>query len=132
MSAAVIGRDKELGSIEAFLEQLPRPRVLVVSGDPGIGKTILWQQGVDEARTHFRRVLAHRAVEPEAKLSFTALSDLLAETTDEALPSLSAPRRRALEVALLLEEPGTDSPDPRAVGLAFLDVVRALASSGPI
>ena len=59
MSAAeVIGREDELGSIEAFLGEL-RPRVLVIAGEPGIGKTILWEAGVDAARGRSHRVLAH-------------------------------------------------------------------------
>jgi len=130
-SAAIIGREEELGSIEAFLDEL-RPRALLIAGEPGIGKTILWEAGLDAARGRSRRVLAHRAVEAEANLSFTALSDLIGPTLDEALPSLSPPRRRALEVALLLEEPGKEAPDPRAIALAFLDVLRTLVASGPI
>ena len=37
-----------------------------------------------------------------------------------------APRRRALEIALLLAEPGDVAPDPHAIGLAVLDVLHAL------
>jgi DNA-binding CsgD family transcriptional regulator len=132
MSAVeVIGREDELGSIEAFLGER-RPAVLLIAGEPGIGKTILWEAGLEAARGRSQRVLAHRAVEPEAKLAFTALSDLIGETIDEALSSLSPPRRRALEVALLLEEPGAEAPDPRAIALAFLDILQMLAASGPI
>jgi DNA-binding CsgD family transcriptional regulator len=130
-AAAVIGRDDELGSIEVFLDER-RPSALLIAGEPGIGKTILWEAGVEAARERSRRVLAHRAVEPEAKLAFTALSDLIGGMIDEALESLSPPRRRALEVALLLEEPGINAPDPRAIALAFLDVLRTLAASAPI
>lgn len=130
-AAAVIGREEELGFVESFLDEL-RPRALLIAGEPGIGKTVLWEAAVDAARGRSRRVLSHRAVEAEAKLAFTALSDLIGGTIEEALPSLTPPRRRALEVALLLEEPGTEAPDPRAIALAFLDVVRTLAASGPI
>jgi DNA-binding CsgD family transcriptional regulator len=133
MSAAVIGRDEELDSVRAFLERVVRrPSALVLSGEPGIGKTILWEVGVDDARKRFHYVLSHRAVETESMLSFAALSDLLVDVSEEALPLLTAPRRRALEVALLLEEPEKDGPDPRAIALAFFDVVRALAASGPV
>ena len=38
-----------------------------------------------------------------------------------------APRRRALEIALLLAEPGDVAPDPHAIGLAVLDVLHALS-----
>src|SRR5207253_1219493 len=120
-AAAVFGREEELGSIEAFLDEL-RPRALLIAGEPGIGKTILWEAGVEAARGRSRRVLVHRAVEPEAKLAFIALSDLIGGTFGESLASLSPPRRRALEVALLLAEPGTEAPDPRGIALALLDV----------
>jgi DNA-binding CsgD family transcriptional regulator len=132
-AAAVIGREEELGSIEAFLDEL-HPSALLIAGEPGIGKTILWEAGVEAARGRSRRVLAHRAVEAEAKLAFTGLSDLISGAIDETLPSLSPPRRRALEVALLLQEPEREdpAPDPRAIALAFLDILRALAASGPI
>jgi DNA-binding CsgD family transcriptional regulator len=131
MSAAVIGREEEFAAIEAFLDEL-RPGALLIAGEPGIGKTILWEAGVEAAHGRLHRVLGHRAVEAEAKLAFTGLSDLIGGTIDEALPSLSPPRRRALRVALLLEEPGAEVPDPRAIALAFLDVLRTLAASGPI
>ena len=41
-------------------------------------------------------------------------------------------RRRALEVSLLLAEPGSDAPDPRAIGLALLDVLQMLAEQDPV
>ena len=50
----------------------------------------------------------------------------------DVAPLLLPVRRRALEVALLLAEPGDDVPDPRAIGVAFLDVLRLLAEQGPV
>jgi DNA-binding CsgD family transcriptional regulator len=133
MSAEIIGREEELASIEAFLKRSEQaPAALVLLGEPGIGKTVLWQMGVDQARERRARVLSARAVEAEAALSFLGLSDLLAGVVDEVMPSLTAPRRRALQVALLLAEPGRDAPDPRAIGLAVLDSLRALAAAGPV
>jgi DNA-binding CsgD family transcriptional regulator len=133
MAATVIGREDELRAIQVFLEEAAQgPRALVLSGEPGIGKTVLWEEGVEDAKQRSLRVLSHRSAEAEASLSFTALSDLLAPVFDEAAPSLAPLRRRALEVALLLAEPGEQAPDPRAIGLALLDVLRALGESGPV
>jgi DNA-binding CsgD family transcriptional regulator/DNA polymerase III delta prime subunit len=130
---AVIGRDEELASLQAFLAEFGQgPTALVFSGEPGIGKTMLWEAGVDEARSRFGRVLAHRSVEAEAMLSFAGLSDLLAPVFDELAPALAPPRRRALEVALLLAEPTEQAPDPRAIGLALLDVLQMLAREGTV
>ena len=133
MATEVIGREEELGSIEAFLARVEEgPAALVLSGEAGIGKTVLWETGVEEAEEQFGRVLLHRSVEAEALLSFTGLSDLLAPVFQEVAPSLAELRRRALEVALLLAEPGKVAPDPRAIGLALLDVLRMLAERQPV
>ena len=131
--ATVIGREAELGSIEAFLARVEGgPTALVLSGEAGIGKTILWETGVEEVEERFGRVLMHRSVEAEALLSFTGLSDLLAPVFEEVAPMLAPLRRRALEVSLLLAEPGSDAPDSRAIGLALLDVLQMLAEQGSV
>ena len=76
-------------------------------GEAGIGKTSPLGGGSPDGRGHAcARVLACRGVEAEASLSFAGLSDLLAPVLDDVVPSLLPPRRRALEVALLLAEPG--------------------------
>jgi DNA-binding CsgD family transcriptional regulator len=133
MATTVIGREQELEAIEAFLAAAEQgPRALVLSGEAGIGKTILWEEGVDAARERFGHVLICRGVEAEASLSFAALSELLGEVLAEVGPTLVPPRRRALEVALLLVEPGEVAPDAHAIGLAVLDVLRALAERAPV
>ena len=104
----------------------------MLSGEAGIGKTILWEAGVEEAGRGTSRVLTCRGVEAEALLSFAGLSELLAPVLDETAASLPAPRRRALEVALLLAEPGGLAPDAHAIGLAVLDVLRTLAERGAV
>ena len=65
-------------------------------------------------------------------MSFTGLSDLVAPVFERVAASLAPLRRRALEVALLLAEPGQQPPDPRAIGLALLDTLTALAEDGPV
>jgi ATP/maltotriose-dependent transcriptional regulator MalT len=133
MPAEVIGRDEELAAIGAFLAEVEQgPAALVLSGEAGIGKTILWEAGLEKGRERFGHVLSHRSVEAEALVAFGGLSDLLSPVLDEVLPSLAPPRRRALEVALWLAEPGEQPPDPGAIGLAFLDVLRLLAQHGPV
>jgi predicted ATPase len=119
--------------IEAFLDEVGGgPAGLVLSGDAGIGKTILWQEGVDQARGRFAHVLTCRGAEAEAALSFAGLSELLSGVLRDAVDSLLPPRRRALEVALLLAEPVEAPPDRLAIGLAVHDLVRALAQQGPL
>ncbi len=133
MSAAVVGRDEELAEIRAFLARIEvGPSALVLSGEPGIGKTILWETGVDEGRRLLGNALVGRGSEAEASLSFAGLSDLLAPVFDEVAASLLPPRRRALEIALLRVEPDAEPPDPHAIGLAVLDALSALAERGPV
>jgi DNA-binding CsgD family transcriptional regulator len=134
MTAELIGREQETRMIEDFLDRAASaPELLVLSGEAGIGKSALWQAGLDCARARGARVLAHRAVEAEAVLSFAGISELLADAADEVLPSLSDLRRRALEAALLLDGSSSDGAvDPRAVGLAVLDSLRTLATPSPV
>jgi ATP/maltotriose-dependent transcriptional regulator MalT len=133
VAVEVIGRDAELASIVGFVDSIDAgPAALVLSGEPGIGKTVLWETGVAHAKERFARVLSCRGVEAEASLSFTGLSELLSPVLDEAAPLLLPPRRRALEVALLIVEPGDSAPDPHAIGLAVLDVLRVLSASGTL
>jgi DNA-binding CsgD family transcriptional regulator len=129
-STATVGRDEELAVLRAFATELAGPSALVVEGEAGIGKTTLWRAGVEYARDVGRCVLTCQASEPETQLSFAGLSDLLAPIVDDVLSTLPAPQRRALRVALLLEE--TDAPaSERAVGAAVLNSVRVIAHSGP-
>ena len=127
VASDVLGRDRELGAIDAFLTDLGRgPAALVLTGEAGIGKSVLLNSGVAAAETRYGQVLTCRGVEAEASLSFTGLSELFAPVLDQTLASLAPPRRQALEVALLLAEPGDVVPDSHAVGLAVLDVLRDL------
>jgi ATP/maltotriose-dependent transcriptional regulator MalT len=133
MATVIVGRETELETIVAFLADVERgPAALVLSGEAGIGKTILWEATVEDARSRFGSVLTCRGVEAEASLSFAGLSELLAPVFDDVGSSLLPPRRRALEIALLLVEPGERPPDPHAIGLAVLDLLRASAEQGPV
>ena len=131
-SKRLVGREPELAAIDTLLEQAQeRPAALVLEGEPGIGKSTLWQAGIDRAGALGYRVLHARPAEAERELSFSGLGDLLAPAL-ERLEALSPPRRRALEVALLLASDDRAAPDARAVGLATLDLLRLLAEDGPL
>jgi hypothetical protein len=68
ISGAVIGRDAELEFVQAFLDEVGGgPAGLVLSGEAGIGKTILWQAGVEDAsRDRDRRRLGSCVGSPRA------------------------------------------------------------------
>jgi predicted ATPase len=125
-STATVGRDEELAVLRAFAADLVGPRALVVEGEAGIGKTTLWNAGIGYARDAGCRVLSHQANESETQLSFAGLTDLLAPIVEDVVDTLPPPQRRALRVALLLEE--ADAPaGQRAVGAAVLSSIRAAA-----
>ena len=132
MADPIIGRDQELESLRAFLGVADaEPRVLLLEGEPGIGKTTLWEAAL-AATERSHRTLTARPAEAEMELSFTGLGDLLSGAAEAALPDLPDPQRRALEVALLLE-PGTASaPEQRAVAAGLLGALRCLGQEGPV
>ncbi len=104
----------------------------MLEGEAGIGKTTLWRSGIAAAERAAFRVLEARPVEPESSLAFAALGDLLGEDLDDIFPTLPAPQRRSLEIALLLSQPDGPPPDRRAVAVGLLGALRALAALGPV
>jgi DNA-binding CsgD family transcriptional regulator len=130
MPGGLFGRDDELQASASFLGA-DGPRALLLEGDAGIGKTALWREGLRLAKEQGCLVLACSGASDEARLSFAALADLLAPVLD-VLGELPAPRRRALEVALLLRESDEPAPDDRAVAFAFADVLGRLAAFGRV
>jgi DNA-binding CsgD family transcriptional regulator len=129
----VIARAGELSAIERFVTRsADRAAVLVLEGEAGIGKTTLWEAAIDAARGRGLRVLSARASGAEAQLSFAALTDLLEGVAEGSFATLPAPQRPALDVALLRAVPAAAPPEPRAIALGLLNVLRALASDGPL
>jgi DNA-binding CsgD family transcriptional regulator len=128
-AADVVGREAELAAIEGLLSHpADGPGALLLEGEPGIGKTTLWQVGLERGRELSHRVLSCRPAETEAALPFSALGDLLEPVLDEALPRLPEPQRLALEVALQRVAPPEDPTDRFAVSLAVLAILRDRAN----
>jgi tetratricopeptide (TPR) repeat protein len=121
----IVGRDQERGVLDAFLgREDGGPAALVLEGEAGIGKSTLWLAGVQAAREHGLRVLESRPAETERAVAHAGLGDLLEPVLDDVLHELAAPRRRALEVALGLEE---GAVDPRTLAIAVRDALEVLA-----
>ena len=111
------GREPERATLAALVERARAGRagVLVVLGEPGIGKSALMrdlvssQQGAPDAEV--ARVLRTGGVESESPLAFAALHRLLRPVVNfERLP---LPQARALRVAFGLEE-GRAQPSSRS------------------
>ena len=130
--AELFGRQGELTEICAFLDGAEAPRALVIAGGPGIGKTALWSEGLEEARRRGLRTSATRPSEAEAALPFAALIDLLSDLADDALPALSPPQARALESVLLRAEPDRSAAMHLLVSVAVLRALEENARRAPV
>jgi len=129
----VIGRREELLALEAFLDAVPAGgQAVLLEGDPGIGKSALWYEGLRLARERGFRLLTSRSAPSETRIAFATVGDLFAPVVEETLRRLTPVQRRALETALLLREPDGPPPEVRLLGMALLSVVRALAEDGPL
>jgi DNA-binding NarL/FixJ family response regulator len=131
VTQTLIGRTAELEALGRFLDETGT-RGLFLEGTAGIGKTRVWQEGLELATERGNHVLSSRPAGTETRLAFAGLADLLAGRLDDVLPSLPAPQRRALRIALLLEEPDGTPRDERAVAAAFLASLRGLADDAPV
>ena len=133
MAAAIVGREEELGVLEALLDTRRAAHGLTavaLEGEAGIGKSTLWREAVAAARARELRVLTARPAETESNFAHAGLGDLLDGVLPEVLPALTPPQRRALEVTLLVaDETGTPA-DPRALGVAVRSALQPLAENG--
>ena len=131
----MLAREEELASIDAWLAAIPRSTalsLLVIAGEPGIGKTTLWAEATRRATAAGYQVLSSRPVPTDAGLPHVALADLLRPVSNDVLGVLPAPQRRALDVALLRAEPGEGDLDPRAVGTGLTGLLGELAADRPL
>ncbi len=127
----LVGREQELRQV-AELVAGGHPRVLVLEGEPGIGKTSLWEAGLALGAERGHRVLTARASEAENGLPFAAVIDLLDGVRDEELAPLPPPQRHALDVALYREEPVGPPAEPQAIWLGLLTALRSLAQGSEL
>src|ERR1700757_4597036 len=128
-SARVLhGRRLEREAFGALLEAVRRgqSRVLVVSGEPGVGKTALVESVIGSASGF--RVVRAVGVESEMELPFAALQQLCAPMLDW-LDRLPGPQWDALAVAFGLR--AGDAPDRFLVGLAVLSLLAQVAEEQP-
>src|SRR5580698_7618197 len=104
-----------------------RSGVLVLRGEPGVGKTALLDWAVGSAAG--LRVVRVAGVESEMELDYAALQQLCAPMLDQ-LGGLPDPQREALGVAFGLAAGA--APDRFLVGLAALSLLSAVAEREPV
>jgi DNA-binding CsgD family transcriptional regulator len=128
-AASLVGRRREREVLERLLQSAASGEsgVLVVLGEPGVGKTALLDFAI-EAAARFRTVRTI-GIESEVELPFAAAQQLCAPIL-ERRQGLPAPQRLALEVAFGL----ADGPAPNAflVGLAILGLLAEAATDRPL
>jgi DNA-binding CsgD family transcriptional regulator/tetratricopeptide (TPR) repeat protein len=101
--------------------------VLVVRGEPGVGKTALLDYLVE--RASWCRVVRAVGIEAEMELAYAALHQLCAPMLDR-LDRLPAPQRDALGTAFGLS--AGEAPDRFLVGLAVLSLLSEVAEEQPV
>src|SRR3984957_12105196 len=125
----LLGRLPERAALSQLLDgaRAGRSGVLVMRGEPGVGKTALLEYAVQAAAG--LRVARVAGVESEMELAFAALQQRCAPMLDE-LGGLPDPQRAALGVAFGLDTGA--APDRFLVGLAALSLLSEAAEQQPL
>src|SRR5215813_2225036 len=125
----LLGRRGECELLDRLIEAVRAggSRALVVSGEPGVGKTALLDYLAERASGC--RVAAAVGVQSEMELPFAGLHQLLAPMLDR-LGRLPSPQREALRTAFGLS--AGPAPDKFVVGLAVLGLLSEVAAARPL
>jgi DNA-binding CsgD family transcriptional regulator len=129
--ALIIGRDAAVARLRALVDPVPpSSRVLLVTGEAGMGKTVLLAGTTDQARSAGMRVLSVTGRESEARLAFAGLHQLLRPVLSGAA-GLPGRQAQALLGALgLSADPG--AADPLLTGAAVLTLLSDLSEHSPV
>jgi len=126
----LLGRAREREALDRLLDGVVEERrggVLVVHGEPGVGKTALLEYTVAAARRF--RIARTSGVEAEMELPFAAVQQLCSPFFElrERLPD---PQQHGLDVAFGLST--GPAPNPFLVGLAILGLLAEAAEEQPL
>src|SRR5690348_13904555 len=129
--APIIGRDAGLARLRGLVDPVPQAsQVLLVTGDAGMGKTVLLADTTERAQSAGMRVLPVTGRESESKLAFAGLHQLLRPVLSSAV-GLPGRQAQALLSALgLAADPG--APDPLLTGVAVLTLLSDLSERSPV
>ena len=125
----LIGRRAECGTLDHLVTEIRagESRVLVVCGEPGVGKTALLDYLSERAAAC--RVVRATGVQSEMELAFAALHQLCAPMLGN-LDRLPLPQREALRTAFGMRV--GPAPDKFLIGLAVLNLLSDLAEQRPL
>src|SRR5712692_7349753 len=127
----IIGRDAGLSRLRGLVDPVPRAsQGLLVTGEAGMGKTVLLADAAGRARLAGIRVLSVTGRESESRLAFAGLHQLLRPVLPGAA-GLPGRQAQALSGALgLSADPG--APDPLLTGVAVLTLLSDLSERSPV
>jgi DNA-binding CsgD family transcriptional regulator len=126
----LVGREAEMDRVRTFLATARTDGgALLVTGEPGVGKTVLLDAASELASAAGTRILRAAGVEFEAGTSFSGLNQVLLPLLG-ALPQLSALHRDALNVALGFADGAP--PNRLVVSNAALMLLRQAAAARPV
>jgi DNA-binding CsgD family transcriptional regulator/tetratricopeptide (TPR) repeat protein len=127
----IIGRDAELAGLHRLVDTAPQAsQILVVTGEAGMGKTVLLADAAERARSAGMQVLRVTGRESESKLAFAGLHQLLRPVLPAAA-RLPGRQERALLGALGLAADPV-GPDPLLTGVAVLTLLSDLSERSPV
>ena len=127
----IIGREAGLARLRGLVEPVPQAsQVLLVTGEAGMGKTVLLADAAGRARPAGMRVLSVTGRESESKLAFAGLHQLLRPVLSGAA-DLPGRQAQALLGALgLAADPA--APDPLLTSVAVLTLLSDLSERSPV
>ena len=129
-AAGLTGRVRDLDFLEGFFRQAGvSGGALLLTGDPGVGKTALVNALADSASAAGTMVLRVAGVEFEGEISFSGLNQALLPLAGD-FGELGAAHRDALQVALGFG--AGPAPDRLLVSNAALALLRHVAARGPL
>ena len=128
-ASACVGRAQELEQLERFADGLQRGSsgVLVVHGEPGIGKTTILERFI--ATQTSSRSVSCAGVESEMELPWAGAPPALCGSLLGHLPQIPAPQSAALKSAFGMSYDAV--PDPFLCGLAVLSLLTEAAEDAP-
>jgi DNA-binding CsgD family transcriptional regulator len=132
-SNLIKGRRDELSVGRRLLDSLLQgPSLLIVEGEPGIGKTALFEAIVFDARSRGVEVLRCSPSRSAVRLSQAGLIELLDGIDPALVDGLPPPQRSAMRIALRWDEPGASEAEPQTVAAALATILRRVAEAGPV
>lgn len=129
-AAPLVGRGEDLSFINSFFnDSVVQGAALLLTGEPGVGKTALLDALAESAARRGVRVLRARGVQFEADISYAGLNQLLVPLFDE-FEILDSGHRDALRVAVGIGSGPT--PDRLLTATAVLLLLRLISVQTPL